>query len=104
MPLYLPIWDVVCLFLFPGTRHVAKRSLVEDVGDRLIDTPPDFSKWIGDFRIARMTLHILDCPQHFADGDRIGRFSKQIASFGAAPGVDKSALLQAGQNEFEELL
>ena len=45
-----------------------------------------------------------DEAQHFAHGDGSGRPRQQVAAFGAAARFHKPALLQAGQDQLQELL
>ena len=45
-----------------------------------------------------------DETEHLADGDRFRRPRQQVSAFRAAARFHEAALLQAGQNQFQELL
>src|SRR6266446_3976862 len=104
--LYLPVRHKSGALLFPGTLYVDERSLVEYIRHRAIDPVPHVRK--RRFRLppdARFFVpRALDKPEHFPHFNGVGRTRQQISTLGPAARFHKTALFQAGQNQFKKFL
>src|SRR5215472_586858 len=102
----LPIQDVFVLFLRPTAKQIAEGGLIEDAGNSAVDLLPDVVERVfGLAAGARTSLAAaFDKPQNLADAKRGSRPRQQIAAFGAAAGLDKSALLETRQNQLQKFL
>src|SRR5579871_436468 len=106
----LPVWHKAGVVLLPTARQLSKSRRIENFGNGGIDAIPEFRKRVrcaSRFTrplVAAVVRASFDKSQHLSHGERVGVPGQQIAPVGAATGFDKSALFEAGEDEFEKLL
>src|SRR4051794_36455126 len=101
----LPVQDEFVLLLGPGAQKVGERFAVDDVGNGAVDLLPNGGEGrLGLAALAPSVLGPLDVTKHLADADGFGRSRQEVAALSSAARFHKTALFQAGQDEFEELL
>ena len=90
----------------PPPGEVREIRLIDDRGDRLVDVMPHLSerRVLFPFAFALGILGAFHVPDHLTHGDGFRRARQQVASFGSPPRFHESALLEPGQNQFQEFL
>src|SRR5215471_3464891 len=102
----LPIQNKPALLFLPSAQQVGEGGLVDHTAHRLVDLLPHVAEGRVGFPPGACfaLVRAFDEAQDFADGQGFRGACQQIAALSAAPRFDKAGLLEAGQDQFEELL
>src|SRR5258708_3370970 len=102
----LPIRYEPVVFFGPTAQQIGECGPVYDARNRIVDLPPQIlESGIGPaFRAGFPILAAFEKPVNLADRDGAGGPRQHISAFRSPPRFHKTALLQAGQDQFQKLL
>src|SRR6266567_4727623 len=102
----LPIRYEAVVLVGPFAHQLRKAGGIQNTVNRPVDALPQVAK--RRIRLPALTSPLLlpafDKSQNVAHCNRFGPLCEQVTAFGATARFHESALLQAGQNQFQKLL
>src|SRR5712671_3998217 len=102
----LPIGYELVMFFGPGPQEIGEGCPVYDARNGIVDLSPQLlESGIGSALGAGFPiLSAFEKTVHLADRDGAGGPREHVSAFRASPRFHKTALLEAGQDQFQKLL